>query len=136
MLPFDTPGPAIGDWTLGTSTANHFEVGTPDWAALAAATPAIGYIRALGVENIQAYRQPMIDRLQSELPRLGFLALTPTPTPGPTVAFAYKGAAAKFNPILDAAKIKITVSENHIRVSPSVYNDMEDIERLIFALKS
>jgi selenocysteine lyase/cysteine desulfurase len=136
MLPFDTPGPAIGDWALGTSTASHFEVGSPDWAALAAATPAIGYIRALGVENIQTYRQPMIDRLQSELPALGFQPLTPQPTQGPTVAFAYKGAAAKFNPILDKARIKITVSENHIRVSPSVYNDMEDIERLVFTLKS
>ncbi|CAN5594560.1 N/A [soil metagenome] len=134
MLPFDPPGPAIGDWTLGMTTASHFEVGSPDWSALAIAIPAIGYIRTLGVENIQAYRQPMIDRLQSELPRLGFLPLTPTPTTGPTVAFAYKGAAAKFNPILEKARIKITVSENHIRVSPSVYNDMEDIERLIQAL--
>jgi selenocysteine lyase/cysteine desulfurase len=135
ILPFDTPGPAIGDWTLGASTASHFEVGSPGWAALGAAISSIGYIRELGVERIQSYRQPMVDRLQSELPKLGFLPLTPSPTPGPTVAFASKGAAAKFNPILAKANIKITVAENHIRVSPSVYNDMEDIERLLSAFK-
>jgi len=136
ILPFDTPGPAIGDWTLGRSTASHFEVGTPDWAALAVAVATIGYIRGLGVENIQSYRQPMIDRLQAELPRMGFAALTPAPTTGPTVAFAYEGAAAKFGAALTAAKIKITVSDNHIRVSPSVYNDMDDIERLLAVLKA
>lgn len=136
ILPFDTPGPAIGDWTLGRSTASHFEVGTPDWAALAVAVGAIGYIRGLGVETIQNYRQPMIDRLQAELPRMGFAALTPAPTTGPTVAFAYKGAAAKFGAALERAKIKITVSDSHIRVSPSVYNDMEDIERLLAVLKA
>jgi selenocysteine lyase/cysteine desulfurase len=135
ILPFDTPGPAIGDWKLGTSTASRIEVGTPDWCALATATASIAYIRALGVEAIQRYRQPMVDRLQAEIPRLGFQPLTPAPTTGPTVAFACKGAAAKFGPALDAAKIKITLSENHLRVSPSVYNDMEDIDRLLAALK-
>ena len=136
ILPFDSPGLAIGDWKLGTSTASRLEVGTPDWCALATATASIAYIRALGVETIQRYRQPMVDRLQAELPKQGFQPLTPAPTTGPTTAFAYKGAAAKFGPALDAAKIKITISENHIRVSPSVYNDMEDIERLLTTLKS
>jgi selenocysteine lyase/cysteine desulfurase len=136
VLPFDTPGPPIGDWQTGTSTASHFEVGSPDWSALAASIGSIGYIRSLGVENIQRYRQPLVDRLQLELPRLGFLPLTPQPTTGPTVAFAYRGAAAKFSAILDKAAIKITVSENTLRISPSVYNDMGDIERLLTALKS
>jgi selenocysteine lyase/cysteine desulfurase len=134
-LPFDSPGPAIGDWSLGTDTASHFEVGSPDWSALAAATASIAYIRELGVENIQRYRQPMIDRLQLELPKLGFAPLTPTPT-SPIVAYAYKGAAAKFAPAMDKAKIRVTLSENSMRVSPSVYNDMDDIDRLLAALKT
>lgn len=135
ILPFDAPGPAIGDWQLGASAASHFEVGSPDWSALAASIASIAYIRSLTVEAIQRYRQPMIDRLQADVPKLGFLPLTPAPTPGPNVAFAYKGAATKFTSVLDQAKIKITVSENHIRISPSVYNDMEDIERLLHALQ-
>jgi selenocysteine lyase/cysteine desulfurase len=135
VFPFDEPGPAIGDWQLGASTASHFEVGSPDWAALAASIASIAYIRALGVEAIAAYRQPMLDRLQTEMPRLGFSQLTPD-SRGPIVAYAYKGAAAKFAGVLDQAKIKVTLSTNIMRISPSVYNDMEDIERLIKALKS
>ena len=79
--------------------------------------------------------QLWIDRLQTEIPKLGFTQLTPN-SRGPIVAYSYKGAAAKFGPLLDKAKIKVTVSENIMRVSPSVYNDMEDIERLLTALKS
>ena len=78
ILPFDTPGPAIGDWTVGHSAASYFEVGSPAWSTLAAAIASIGYIQSLGIDNIVRYRQPMIDRLQAELPKLGFLPLTPT----------------------------------------------------------
>jgi selenocysteine lyase/cysteine desulfurase len=135
VFPFDEPGPAIGDWQLGTSTASHFEVGSPDWAALAASIASIAYIRDLGVETIAAYRRPMLDRLQTEMPRLGFSLLTPD-SRGPIVAYAYKGTALKFASVLDQAKIKVTLSANIMRISPSVYNDMEDIERLLAALKS
>jgi selenocysteine lyase/cysteine desulfurase len=135
VFPFDEPGPAIGTWKLGATTASHFEVGSPDWAALAASIASITYIRDLSVDTIVNYRKPMIDRLQTEIPKLGFTQLTPN-SRGPTVAYSYKGAAAKFGPALDKAQIKVTLSENIMRVSPSVYNDMEDIERLLTALKS
>ena len=135
VFPYDPPGPAIGDWKLGADTASHFEVGSPDWAALAVSTASIAYVRGLGVAAIQSYRQPMMDRLQLELPRLGFAPLTPDAR-GPIVAFAAKDLAAKYGPLLDQAKIKVTLSENIMRISPSVYNDMEDIERLLSAVKS
>jgi selenocysteine lyase/cysteine desulfurase len=50
------------------------------------------------------------------------------------VSFAFKEAAIKLKPKLDAAGVTITVYENRFRISPSVYNDMNDIDRLIAAL--
>jgi len=135
VLPFDPPGRAMGDWKVGTDTASRFEVGTPNWLALGAAASSIAYIQSIGVENIVRYRQPLIDRLQSELPRRGFTAITPK-SRGPIVAYAYQGLAAKFGPAIEKAKIKVTLSENIMRVSPSVYNDMDDIEHLLDVLKS
>jgi len=35
---------------------------------------------------------------------------------------------------LKAAKVQITLSRNRFRVSPSVFNTMDDIERLLAAL--
>jgi len=135
VYPFDAPGPAIGDWTMRRDTAGHFEVGTPDWLALSVATAAIGYIQDVGVSAIMRHRQPLLDRLQSELPKFGFRQLTPDPS-GPIVSFSYKDAAKRFGAALVTAKIKISAYENLIRISPSVYNDMEDIERLLRVLRS
>jgi selenocysteine lyase/cysteine desulfurase len=135
IYPFDVPGPAIGDWTMRGDTVGRFEVSTPDWLALSIVTSAIGYIQELGVGAIQKHRQPMLDRLQTELPKLGFAPLTPD-LGGPIASFSYKGAAKRFGLALAAAKVKISVYENIVRISPSVYNDMEDIERLLHVFRS
>ncbi|HXE31173.1 MAG TPA: aminotransferase class V-fold PLP-dependent enzyme [Terriglobales bacterium] len=134
VYPFDAPGPVIGDWKLGNSTAAHFEVSTPDWAALAIVTASLGYIQSIGVAAIQQHRQALIDRLQQELPRRGFLPLTPQPSRGPVAAFAYRDAPARLGPRLRQAGITITMYDHMIRISPSVYNDEDDIERLLRAL--
>jgi selenocysteine lyase/cysteine desulfurase len=129
--PFDPPGPAIGDWTMRTGTAATFEVSTPSWCALQMAIASLDYVERLGVANIARHRQPLIARLQEEMPKQGFTPLTPKDARGPVVAFAYKDAAARLDPILKAENIKISTYDNRIRISPSVYNDMDDIERLL-----
>ena len=75
----------------------------------------------------------MLDHLQQKLPAMGFMPLTPTDSSSPIVAFAYKDAG-KLKSKLDAAAINIQLYQNRVRISPSVYNDMEDIHRLIKAL--
>jgi len=135
VYPFDAPGPAIGDWTVRRDTVGRFEVSTPDWMALAMVTASIGYLQGIGVEAIQRHRQPLIDRLESEMPKLGFAALTPN-LGGPIASFAYQGVAKRFGAALAAAKIKISVYENIVRISPSVYNDLEDVERLLRVFRS
>jgi selenocysteine lyase/cysteine desulfurase len=135
-LPYDPPGPPGGEWTLGSDTASLFEVSTPAWGSLAAAVGSLTYIRNVGVHAITQHRQPLIDRLQDELPRYGFVPLTPRESRGPIVAFAFRGAARRFDAKLAVARIKISTYENRIRVSPSVYNDMEDVERVMSVLSS
>ena len=134
VYPFDAPGPAIGDWTMRTGTAATFEVSTPSWSALAMAITSLDYVQSLGVENIARHRQPLIARLQDEMPKRGFIPLTPRNATGPVVSFAYKDAAARLDPLLKAERIQISTYDNRIRVSPSVYNDMDDIERLLKAV--
>jgi selenocysteine lyase/cysteine desulfurase len=132
--PFDPPGPAIGTWTLADTTAGKFEVSTPAWSSLAMLITSIDYVTQLGVERIAAHRKPLIARLREELPRRGFAPMTPEETQGPIVTFAYRDAQRKLEPVLKAANIKVTLGANRIRVSPSVYNDMGDIEHLLSVL--
>jgi selenocysteine lyase/cysteine desulfurase len=131
FLPFDSPGPIAGDYRLGTDTARVFEVSTPDWSGLAAMTGALKYLARLGVPRLARYREPMLERLQEELPKHGFAALTPPDHRGPSVVFSREGIGRKYAAALAQAKIYVTLTRNRIRVSPSVYNDMGDVEKLI-----
>jgi selenocysteine lyase/cysteine desulfurase len=136
VLPFESPGSAAGEWELGSDTASTFEVSTPDWCGLAVAVASLGYVLAIGVNEIARHRRPLIRRLQEELPKLGFAALTPPDTPGPIVSFSYRDAKARLESRLTAAKVKIQLDQHLVRISPSVYNDMDDVERVIQVLSA
>jgi selenocysteine lyase/cysteine desulfurase len=90
-LPYDPPGPLIGDWELGTDTASIFEVSTPSWSALATIVGSLNYINDLGVDAIRRHSDPMLKRPQEELPKHGFARLTPPEFQGSYVVFSSEG---------------------------------------------
>jgi selenocysteine lyase/cysteine desulfurase len=136
VLPFETAGPALGEYELADGPAGRFEVSTPAWGALAVAQASLDYILALGVETIARRRQPLIDHLQDALPALGFEPLTPRGARGPIVAFAMRDAATRFDGRLKAAGVRISTYPHRIRISPSVYNTAEDVTRLVELLEA
>jgi len=133
LSPFDPEAGKVVTYTPGSAAAEYFQLGTMAYGVLAALGVSIPYIQSLGVENIQRYRQPMIDRLQRELPRLGFTAQTPPDSPSPIVTFAHKDPES-INRKLQAARVNVRVAPYWMRISPSVYNDMHDVDRLLEAL--
>lgn len=134
VLPFEPPGPALGAYELATGAAGLFEVSTPAWGALAAASASLGYIRQIGVEAIARRRRPLLERLRDALARPGFIPLTPPQAEGPILAYAVRNAAVRFDARLKAAGVRISTYENRIRISPSVYNTLDDVDRLIEVL--
>ena len=131
VLPFETPGPALGEYELAGGAAGLFEASTPAWGALAVAQASLDYILGLGVEAIARARQPLIDHLQEALPRVGFQPLTPRVARGPIVAFAQRDAGARHGERLAAAGLRISTYPHRIRISPSVYNTPEEVARLV-----
>jgi selenocysteine lyase/cysteine desulfurase len=136
VLPFESSGDNAFESETGDDMSGHFEVGTFANEAISALRYSLDYLNKVGVENIQKYRQPMIDLLQQELPKHSYIPLTPTESTSPIVCYAFKDAYKILKPKLDAADINIQVYENMIRISPSFYNDLNDIDRLIEVLKS
>ena len=133
LSPFDPQSPTPVTWTAKGDAAGYFELGTVANAVAAALAVSLPYVQRLGVAEIQRYRQPMLQRLQQEMPRLGFTAATPTDSTSPIVTFTCKDtheAARK----LDAARVNVRVAPYWIRIAPSIYNDMHDVERLLDAL--
>lgn len=133
LLPSDTPATDPYTWSVPPGAGTHFQVGTMSYAAMAALQQSLHNIQKIGVANIQAHRQPLLQRLQKEMPRLGFAPLTPPETTSPIVSFAMKDSAA-VAARLKKARITIGDSLNRLRVSPSVFNDQADIDRLLEAL--
>ena len=75
----------------------------------------------------------MLKKLQTEMPRLGFTAQTPLDSTSPIVTFAHKDAEA-INKKLQAARVAVTVTPYYMRIAPSIYNDLHDVDRLLEAL--
>ena len=69
------------------------------------------------------------------MPRLGLRCVTPPESTAGVITFARKNLGSSDVPKkLEAGKINVRVSDHWLRVSPSVYNDMQDIEHLLEAL--
>jgi selenocysteine lyase/cysteine desulfurase len=76
----------------------------------------------------------MCDRLKKELPALGFRLITPTETRSSIVTVQARDLKAAMMK-LEKAGIQVTrAGENRIRISPALYNNMGDIDRLLSAL--
>jgi len=134
VFPFDKPGTPPFEFVRGDKTRNYFEVGTLGNAAVPALLFSLDYLLNTGVDKIQNYRQPLVDRLQQDLAKLGYQPMTPADSKSPIVSFAMEGAEKKLSGKLSAAGINIQLYENRFRISPSVYNTMDDISRLIEVL--
>jgi selenocysteine lyase/cysteine desulfurase len=131
--PLDPQFPTPVTYTPGSDASTYFQLGTMASGVAAALGVSIPYIQRLGVERIQDYRQPMLRRLQQELPRLGFRPQTPFDSTSPIVTFAHKDAAT-ISRKLEAARVNVRVADYWMRIAPSVYNDMHDVERLLETL--
>lgn len=133
LSPLDPQFPTPVTWTPGRDATRYFQLGTMANGAAAALRVSLPYIRELGVENIQHWRQPMLQKLQTELPRLGFTAQTPPDSTSPIVSFAHKDAES-IRKKLQRARVAVTVNPYHMRIAPSIYNDLHDVDRLLEAL--
>jgi selenocysteine lyase/cysteine desulfurase len=135
MYPFDSPGKDIVDgYAAKEGAAGMFSMGyTNNPAVVAGLEYSLPYIMNIGVKNIQAHSRPLTDRLKLELPKRGYPLLTPIDCTSPIVTCVVKDAE-RLAPAFNAANVRLTTRWNHIRIGTSVFNDMDDIERLLGAL--
>lgn len=134
VYPHDAPGSAVADYAASPDASGQFAMGTFSYAGVMLVDHSLGWLEKVGVPAIQAWRQPMIDRIQKELRARGYEPLTPLASKTPLVAFALADARDKLVDRLEKAGVRITTSKNRFRVSIAVFNDMNDVDRLLEAL--
>jgi selenocysteine lyase/cysteine desulfurase len=115
--------------------AAKYETGGIGVLLAACVSEGIDYVQKLGLDRIRAHARQLTDRLQTELPPFGYKPLTPRATETPILAFELKDAAATAK-ALQAGKVAATIiaNENRIRLSVSVFNTHEDIDRVVEVL--
>jgi selenocysteine lyase/cysteine desulfurase len=133
VMPGDRESSSPVTWELGAEASTFFEVGSLAYGAMAALGASLPYLRRLGVERIEAHRQPLLERLRQEMPRLGFAPFTPPGTKSALLTFTVTDRPRVLDR-LTRANINVRLGPNFMRISPSVYNDMRDIERLLESL--
>ena len=135
MFPYDEPAPSPVEWEQYQTAAGYFEQGTLANAVSETLAYSLEYIQTLGVENIQQYSQSLLERMRREIPKLGHELITPADARGPIVAFQLSDPAA-VEAKLKKGNIDVTIADHRMRISPSIYNDQDDIDRLLRALAS
>lgn len=135
VYPLDPPGNVPYESAVNNTVAGYFMGSFPATAVEAACAASLDWIQSVGVDQIQAYKQPMIQALQEGLRARGWQVVTPPETKASIVTVAYPNASS-LAPRLAAGKFAITLRANHARVSPSVYNDLSEVNAFLAAFGS
>jgi len=106
------------------------------------------YITKLGIDNIRAHAKPLTDRLQKEMPALGYSPITPLDSPSPIASFLTpdpEATQAKLDKAFGEHVVSLskwqktneqgeTETVSGIRIAVSVYNNDADIDQFLNAL--
>ncbi len=133
LYPFDPPGePPYTSEPMG-GVGGIFNAAFPPRMIEAGANVSLDLLLETGVETLQAYRQPMIEALQESLTARGFRPYTPADSTSPIVSFIYRDSQ-RLDERMARAGVSISTYNDRFRISPSFFNDMNDIDRVIEAL--
>ena len=127
---------------------SQFECSTPAVINYAAQLESFRFIEELGVDNIRAHARPLTNRLQKELPPLGFRAITPDDADSGIRTFLHENTAevrakierahseGRAHISLGGPNSALTVGRggNQVRFSVSVYNNDADVEKVLEVL--
>ena len=129
------PDAAADDFPyIAPKNAGRYEAGNVSYVAYAGQYEALKRMLAVGVDNIYAHTKPMCDRLKKELPPLGYRLITPLDAPSSIVVVQAANLRATEQKLRKANIQVTTTGANRVRISPALYNNMEDINRLLSAL--
>ena len=111
-----------------------YEVSYPSYEGVVCARESVKYILRLGVESIRKHSRELTGRLQEELPQRGYPSITPTGNESPILAFAAPDPDGVMASCRNSSVHIAMRFGNKMRLSPSVYNNHDDIDRLFEAL--
>ena len=137
-----------------TDMPERLESGTQNISGILGLNAGINFVKAKNIRKIEAHEIGMIQHLYSELKKIGAKLYTSFPSQklySPVLSFNFHGLLSdEVGDILNKEKIAVrtglhcsplahnqigTSKIGTVRVSPSIFNNFDEIDRLIFVLK-
>lgn len=115
--------------------ASRYQPGHISYLGFCAAYEGLKFITTIGVETALAHSVKLNQLLVSELDRKKFKCISPHLTRSPVVTFK-TSASIDVKQRLRNAGITAWFGQNRLRVSPGVYNNVEDIQKLVKVLNN
>ena len=152
MPPYQGGGEMIGTVSFeGTTFAElpfKFEAGTPDFVDIAAFSRTIDYLQALGIENIAAHEQTLLEAATAGLQQIPGLTIYGTAAHKHSVLSFLVDGASSYDIGILLDKLGVAVRTGHhcaqplmhrlgiegtVRASFAVYNTMQEVEQFVAA---
>jgi len=118
-------------------SARRFEAGTPAVVNCYASEAGLKFLLGVGTKNIEKRNQALTRRCMERLVEIGWPSVTPTPDArrGATVCVPSRDSGALSRELM-ARDIVTSHRDDNMRASFHFYNNEDDIESLIAALKN
>ena len=118
------------------SGGRRYEAGTLPTAQIFGLGAALDLLEHAGAETVRSRIAEITGVLASELARIGWTITTPQPgSSGIVSASPPEGDAWKAAKRLEAAGVMASPREGAVRFSPHFYNDTDEVERIVAALR-
>ena len=123
--------------TVSKLGASSFSVGMPNYAAIYALNAALRYIENIGVNNIAAHADSLVEQLEAGVKGLGLspMAQQRTNNFSGIIAFQHKEADA-IHAQLEMKEVHVMNHAGRLRMALHGYNTVADVEKFLVTLKN
>ncbi len=116
-------------------TARRYNYASLPFAEVHQLAAALSYLEKIGVERIFAHTLGLTQRLETGLVAQGYKLFTPSGNRSSVLCFYTRRPVAEITSAMNTAKIDVSVRDDHVRASIALFNNAEDIDRLLEVTK-
>jgi selenocysteine lyase/cysteine desulfurase len=129
----------VGDYTYeAPSSAVRYQPGHVSYVGYAAAYEGLRFLLDVGVQQIQAHSTALVARLLDQIDTEAWQVLTPEPERAPILSLRPPSMEGLVDRLVAAGVVVSTGGDMDrlMRISPAIYNDETDVDRLAEVLRS
>jgi selenocysteine lyase/cysteine desulfurase len=116
-------------------TARKFEGTSRAFGAVAQLRASLSYLQNIGIPRIEEHTVGLAQKLHEGLAKQGQAVTTPAGNRSSIVTFRCDKPAPDVRKAFETAHVEVTVRKGHVRISPALFNNADEIEQCLAATK-